>query len=117
MDKELVMYSRTYGCPFVTVARRVFDDYGLGYREIMIDRDSDARDRVLRWNGFQSVPTIIVARVGELEPYVDPEPLANGASPRGLDRGALITEPNLTQLERWLVGHNFIREDDITSRI
>lgn len=110
MKRELVMYSRTTSCPFVTLAKRVLNDYALDYREAFIDRDSEARARVLEWTGFLSVPTIIVAEAGGMLPYEQPAPLPAGASPRGIDRGAMITEPNIDELTRWLQRHGFLSE-------
>lgn len=104
--KELVMYSRTASCPFVTLAKRVLDDHKIAYREIYIDRDPEARQRVLDWTGFLSVPTLIVSENGLL-PVETPLPLPQGTSPRGIDRGDMITEPNLIQLTEWLEKHGF----------
>lgn len=108
MEKELVMYSRTTGCPFVGLAKRVLSDHKLPYREIFIDRNEEARERVLQWTGFLSVPTLIVARTGEDLPYDLPDDLPIGASPRGIDRGPMITEPGMEQLTTWLHKHGFI---------
>lgn len=108
MTKQLVMYSRTTGCPFITVAKRVLDDHALSYHEILIDKDMEARRRVLDWTGFLSVPTLVIAEVGEMMAYQMPTPLAPGTSPRGINRGSMITEANIEQLEMWLVQHGFI---------
>jgi glutaredoxin len=102
------MYTRVAGCPFVTLAKRVLDDYGLDYREVFIDRSEVDRQRLLDWVGFLSVPTLIAAEPGQIVPYDDPEPLARGLSPRGIDRGSMITEPNIDQLTNWLTQHGFI---------
>lgn len=110
MTKELVMYSRSYSCPFVTLAKRVLTDYQIAYREVHIDRDNEARDRVLDWTGFLSVPTLIVAEAGEALPYEPPAPLEKGVSPRGIDRGTMITEPNIEEFTGWLQRHGFINE-------
>ena len=106
--KELLMYSRSYGCPYITIAKRVLNDHALRYREIFIDKDAEAKARVIEWTGFQSVPTIIVTEPGGLLPIEPPSPLAKGASPRGIDRGAMITEASIDELERWLRKHGFI---------
>lgn len=111
MKYELVMYSRTTSCPFVTLAKRVLNDYGITYHEVFTDRDGEARQRVLAWTGFLSVPTLVAAESGSLLPYEDPDPLPQGASPRGIDRGTMITEPNIEELTRWLRRHHFISED------
>ena len=110
MPRELIMYSRTLGCPFITTARRVLEGYGVAYRELYIDRDPQARERVLAWTGFLSVPTLVVAESGEEMPYAEPTPLAAGASPRGVDRGSMLTEPGEEQLKVWLRRHGFIQE-------
>lgn len=109
---ELVMYSRTFGCPYISVAKRVFADFALGYREVMIDKDADAKARVVAWTGFQSVPTIVIAPVGGDRPLEEPLPLPPGASPRGIDRGYMITEPHRMELKAWLVKHGFISSED-----
>ncbi|TVR20325.1 MAG: glutaredoxin [Anaerolineaceae bacterium] len=108
IDKQLVMYSRTTGCPFLTLARRVLHDYHVAYHEIFIDRDAIALHNVVTWTGFRSVPTLVIARRGEIVPYVDVAPLPTGHSPRGIDRGAMITEPNIPELEAWLTKHGLI---------
>lgn len=109
-DKELVMYSRSYGCPFVSTAKRVLEQYNVPYREIMIDRDSTAKQRVLDWTGFLSVPTMVVANSGEDLPYTDVSPLPKGDSPRGIDRGPMLTEASSQQVEDWLRKHGLIAD-------
>jgi glutaredoxin len=109
---ELVMYSRTFGCPYVSVAKRVFADFAIGYREIMIDRDPAAKARVLAWTGFLSVPTLIIAAPGSDLPLTEPLPLPRGASPRGVDRGTMITEPHRMELKAWLVKHGFLTAEE-----
>lgn len=112
MTRQLVMYSRTTGCPFITVAKRVLDDHALSYHEIYIDKDMEARKRVLEWTGFLSVPTLVVAEAGEVMPYQVPPPLPSGSSPRGINRGSMITEGNIEQLEVWLAQNGFINSAD-----
>lgn len=114
MTKELVMYSRSYSCPFVTLAKRVLNDYQVEYREIHIDRDPQARERVVAWTGFQSVPTLIVAEAGHDFPYEPPAPITAGSSPRGIDRGTMITEPNIEEFTGWLQRHGFIDEQSVS---
>jgi glutaredoxin len=104
----LVMYSRSKPCPFVNTARYVLAKYQIPYDEIFIDQDASALERVLAWTGFQSVPTLIVAYPGDVLPIEPPSYLAPGASPRGVDRGAMLTEPHTDELERWLIKHQFL---------
>ena len=109
--KELVMYTRG-GCPMVGLAKRVLHDYQVPYREIAIDGDDKARQWVLNSTGFLSVPTLIVARIGDNLPFEEPLPLTRGVSPRGINRGAMITEPSMGQLTAWLEQHGFIAAED-----
>lgn len=109
-EKELVMYSRSYGCPFVSMAKRVLVEYDVPYREIMIDKDDSAKQRVLDWTGFLSVPTMVIANSGEDLPCTDVDPLEKGASPRGIDRGVMLTEASSEQVENWLRKHGLISE-------
>lgn len=109
---DLVMYSRTFGCPFISVARRVLSDYALTYREIFIDKDMEARQRVQDWTGFLSVPTLVAAVPGSDLPFAPPAPLGAGQSPRGVNRGAMITEAYTNELIAWLTQNGFIEEDE-----
>lgn len=109
MGYELVMYSRTRACPYVRAAKRVLEREKVTYREIYIDEDTGAEQRVVDWTGYKSVPTIIVAQPGEILPYEPPSPLGPGESPKGIDRGSMITEPGEIQFEDWLRQHGFIK--------
>ena len=52
--------------------------------------------------------TLVVTRPGEALPFPAPRPLEAGRSPRGVDRGTVITEPDMISLQRWLTGHGFV---------
>lgn len=108
-DKELVMYGRTMGCPFISVAKRVLEREGVPYRELLIDKDKAHEARVLNWTGFLSVPTLIIASPGETLPYEPPAHLPRGESPRGVNRGSMITEANEEELMTWLRQHGMLR--------
>lgn len=112
--QELIMYSRTSGCPYVTIAKRVLDDCGIPYREIYIDKDDPARERVVRWTGFLSVPTLVAVPAGSMSPVTEPSPLPAGSSPRGINRGTMITEPSADQLMEWLAQNGFLTGIDIS---
>ncbi|MFZ4827195.1 MAG: glutaredoxin family protein [Phototrophicaceae bacterium] len=107
-DKELVMYNRSWGCPFAFIATRVLHKYNVPYREIYIDRDPEARERVLSWTGFLSVPTLVVAEPASDLPVYEPTPLEKGRSPQGVNRGSMITEAYEPQLVQWLKQNGFI---------
>lgn len=108
MDRELVMYTRTMGCPYISIARSVLKRTEVPYREVNIDRDPAAKERLLAWAGHLSVPTLIVAAPGQDLPVVEPPPLDKGQSPRGVDRGIMLTEPSAEQLTLWLVKNGFL---------
>ncbi|HLA45128.1 MAG TPA: glutaredoxin [Aggregatilineales bacterium] len=115
-DKELVMYSRSTPCPFVATAKQVLVKENLPFRELLIDEDDTARQRVRQWTGFDSVPTIIIAVEGQILPYEKQEPLEEGHSPRGIDRGSMITEPSAAQLQTWLQKHGLLEVDTQQNR-
>ncbi len=107
-DKELVMYSRTMSCPFLSIARQVLGKQNVPYRELFIDRNPEYERRVVAWTGFRSIPTLIIARPGEEVPYEEPAPLKTGESPRGINRGSMLTEANEDELLTWLRQHGFV---------
>lgn len=89
-------------------ARRVLRTHKVPYREIDIEADEGAAARVKKWTGFYSVPTIVVAEGEGLDPALPVSPLPEGASPRGVDRGGMITEPGADQLVSFLQRHGFL---------
>lgn len=89
-------------------ARRVLRELKVPYREIDIEADEEAAAKVRRWTGFCSVPTIVVADHEGLDPALPVSPLPKGASPRGVDRGRMITEPRADQLVSFLHRHGFV---------
>ncbi len=115
MTKELIMYTRTMGCPFVNVAKKVLKEQNVIYQEVFIDKDKEAKENVLTWTGFLSVPTLVVAEAGSVLPMEEPTALPKGESPRGIDRGAMITEPSRNELEAWLTKHQLIKNGQPSS--
>ena len=109
--RHLVMFVRRNFCPYVGIARHVLDELGVPYREIDIDADLAAREQVIEWTGFLSVPTLVVAEMGEVVPFEPPVHLPRGHSPRGIDRGSIITEAGESELARWLEKHGLIPDD------
>ena len=107
-DKEIVIYSRSSFCPGVALVRDLLIRYNIPYREIDIDGDPDMAARVKEWTHHFSVPTIILARVGQDVPYTDFLPRPTHRTIKGYDRGPMITEPNNRDLENWLHKHGFL---------
>jgi glutaredoxin len=114
--RELIMYGRTLGCPFITTAKRVLEREQVPYRELLIDKDKEAAARVVAWTGFLSVPTLLIAEAGELLPYTLPDPLEQGASPRGINRGSMITEASDEELMAWLRQHALVTASTAAQR-
>ena len=107
-DKTLLMYSRTIPCPDCFRAKQLLEESGIPFEEIMIDQDPAARTFVEQLTGFLAVPTLVVARPNERQPLSPPRALEQGRSPRGIDRGPVITEPDMVSLRKWLAGHGFL---------
>ncbi len=108
MEKELVVYGRTYPCPDLMRSERFLRSKQVAYRMIHIDQDEEAGMRVEQWVGHRSVPTIVVARKGDTLPIEEPAPLPPGRSARSFDRGTLITEPSDEALSAFLQRHGLL---------
>ena len=102
---RLVVYVRSRFCPDVGRWRRWRDRHELEVIELDIDHDPDAHARVLRWTGHESVPTLVIASDDGLDPIEAPAPLPSGRSPRAIDRGTVLTEPNPGQIAPFLERH------------
>ena len=108
MDKELIVYGRTFPCPDLMRSERFLRNKQVAYRMIHIDQDEEAGTLVEQWVGHRSVPTIVVARKGENLPIEEPVPLPAGRSARSFDRGTLITEPSDEALSAFLQRHGLL---------
>jgi len=113
VNRELVMYTRNRGCPYVSIARMVLARHAIPCREIDIDADPAAREWLLQTVGFLSVPTLVIAAPGQMTPATPPLPLPPGHSPRGVDRGSILTEPSAEQLTAWLARHGLLAVDAV----
>lgn len=102
---RLVVYGRSAFCPDMYRWRQWVDQHPLQYIEFDIDHDDRAHDRVLAWTGYEAVPTLVIAAEDGFDPIEPPEPLAPGVSPRGVERGMMLTEPNRGQVEAFLKRH------------
>lgn len=108
MDKELIVYGRTWPCPDLMRSQRFLNSRNINYRMIHIDLDEEAGERVEQWVGHRSVPTIVVVRKGDVEPLETPTPLPAGRSARSFDRGTIITEPSDEALGSFLKRHGLL---------
>ena len=105
MNKELIVYGRTYPCPDLTRTRRFLEANNISYRQINIDQDRAACEFVEHWVGHRSVPTVVVANAGDVHPIEEPKPIPPGRSVRSFDRGTMITEPSDEALRGFLQRH------------
>jgi len=107
MARRLVAYISPW-CPTCRDTQRALAEWNVPCTYINIQQDCQAADRVRQWTGFESVPTLVIAEADSLEPFEPPSPLAPGASPRGKDRGAMITEASRSQVRAWLIKHELL---------
>lgn len=109
MSKQVIVYMTTW-CYHSQDTQRALTEWGVPAKFVNIKQDHDAAKRLKEWTGFESVPTVLIAEGDSIEPYEPPARLMPGTSPRGLDRGSLITEANRIQLREWLVKHGMLAE-------
>jgi len=102
MAKHVVVYISPW-CYTSQDTQRALGEWNVPATFINIKEDRKAAARVKGWVGFESVPTVVIADGDGVEPFEPPAPLAAGSSPRGVDRGSLITEASRNQLRAWLV--------------
>lgn len=106
--KELIVYGRTMFCPDLARTQRFLASNHIAYRQINIDEDDEAGARVETWVGHRSVPTVVVARKGDVVPVTEPANLPTGRSVRSFDRGTIITEPSDEALQSFLQRHELM---------
>jgi glutaredoxin len=101
---RLMVYGRSSFCPDMYRWKKWVEQHPLDYVEFDIDRDDEAYDKVIGWTGHESVPTLVIAPDDGIDPIEEPRPLG-GRSPRAVDRGTMLTEPNLGQVAPFLQRH------------
>ena len=109
MTRRLVVYMSPW-CYTSKDTQSALNEWAVPAAYVNIKEDRAAAARVRDWVGFESVPTLVIADGESLEPFETPAPLTAGASPRGVDRGSMITEASRAQLRTWLVKHEFLAE-------
>lgn len=108
MKKELVMYGRRFACWDQERAQSFLAENKVPYRFVDITGDHEAAKRLQDWVGHLSVPTLLIAKEGEVQPIQAPAPLEAGRHVRGQHRGTMITEPDNKQLEYFLREHGIL---------
>jgi mycoredoxin len=109
MSKEVVVYMSPW-CSSSADTQRALAEWGVPAKFVNIKEDRAAASRLREMVGFESVPTVVLAETGCVEPCEPPAPLPRGSSPRGVDRGSLITEATRIQLRGWLIKQGFLKE-------
>ena len=107
MSRQVVVYMSPW-CSSSKDAQNALSEWGVPAVFVNIKEDRAAAARLRGWAGFESVPTILIAEEGSIEPYEAPAELPAGKSPRGIDRGSLITEAARPQLREWLIRHGVL---------
>lgn len=109
MSREVVVYMSPW-CSSSADTQRALKEWGVPAKFVNIKEDRSAAVRLREMVGFESVPTVILAEEGCVEPCEPPAVLTKGSSPRGVDRGTVITEATRVQLRTWLVKQGFLTE-------
>ena len=107
MSKRVVVYMSPW-CGTSTNTQRALTEWGVPAKYINIKEDRAAAARVREWVGFESVPTVVIADGDNVAPFEPPAQLPAGASPRGVDRGSMITEASRAELRAWLVKNGLL---------
>jgi glutaredoxin len=107
MSKQLMVYITTW-CPACRDAQAALAEWRVTARLVNIGREPEAASRVRALTGFESVPTFVAVEGAGFDPIEPPAPLPPGKSARGIDRGAVLTEPSRPQMREWLVKHGFL---------
>ncbi len=108
MSRRLVVYTRTYNCPYWDRSKAFLDSHQIPYHMIYLDQNAEANQHVLNWTGMEIVPTLVIAEEDSIEPFFPPAPLADGQSPHGVDRGTMFSEPSDRRLEIFLKRHSIM---------
>jgi glutaredoxin len=107
MSRRVVVYVSPW-CSQSQDTKRALEEWGVACTIVDIKADPAAAARVRKWVGHESVPTVVIAEEGSLEPYEPPKALMPGSGPRGVDRGSMITEASRAELRGWLVQHGLL---------
>lgn len=109
MSKRVVVYMSPW-CSSSADTQRALNEWGVSATFVNIKEDRAAATRLRDMVGFESVPTVVVADEGSLEPCEAPAALPKGSSPRGVDRGSIMTEGTRVQLRAWLVKQGILND-------
>ena len=104
---QLLMFTRTGGCPDQAAARRYLDEFKLKPIELNISREAEAAEMLMELAGCLAIPTFVAAD-GNNQPIEPPRPMEPYRSVRNVDRGSIISEPTRDGLRTFLIRHGFL---------
>ncbi|MCS6872824.1 MAG: hypothetical protein NZ571_15365 [Anaerolineae bacterium] len=104
---DLVVYRRSTFCPDLIDTRRWLYAWNVPYRQVNHDLDEAIAWRLDAWLGSRTVPTLVVAERGALDPIAPPAE-ANLKALRNTDRGTMLHEPEEGTLRAFLMRHGFL---------
>ena len=58
-NNNIIVYS-TVVCPYCTMAKKLLQEKSLSYTEILVDQDTEAREKMVALSGRTSVPQIFM---------------------------------------------------------
>jgi formylglycine-generating enzyme required for sulfatase activity len=105
---DLVVYGRSTFCADLIRMKVWLDAWNVPYRQVQIDLDEPMAYRLDEWLSSRTVPTLVVARYGEVDPISAPSD-ANLKALRNVDRGTMLHEPDEPTLRAFLERHGFLK--------
>jgi len=107
-DVDLVVYGRSTFCPDLVKLLTWLRAWNVPYRQVQIDLDESVAFRLDHWLGSRTVPTLVIARHGDVDPILPPNE-ANLSALRDTDRGSMLHEPDESTLRAFLTRHGILK--------
>jgi formylglycine-generating enzyme required for sulfatase activity/glutaredoxin len=104
---DVVVFGRSSFCPDLIRAKVWLHAWNVPYRQVQVDLEEEMAYKLDAWLGSRTVPTIIVARQGEVDP-ISPPIDADLKALRNMDRGSMLHEPEEGTLRAFLARHGFL---------
>jgi formylglycine-generating enzyme required for sulfatase activity/glutaredoxin len=107
--RDLVVFGRSTFCPDLVRVKEWLHAWNVPYRQIQTDWDEAAAYRLDEWLGSRTVPTLVVAEYGSIDPIAPPADV-DLSHLRNTDRGTMLHEPDEETLRAFLVREGFFSE-------
>ncbi len=104
---DLVMYGRSSFCPDLVNVKQWLHQWNVPYRQLNVDMDEQAAFRLDTWLGSRTVPTLVIASQGGIDPVLPPAD-ADLSNLRNADRGSMLHEADEQTLRAFLTRHGFL---------